>query len=48
MKKRNKRRKIYDYEYDESDEAYFSKANKYNKINFSTKNEYSHNNIRFG
>ena len=45
MKKRNKRRKIYDYEYDESEDAYFSNANKYNKINFSTKNEYSHNKI---
>lgn len=45
MKKRNKNRKIYDYEYDESEDAYFSNANKYNKINFSTKNEYSHNKI---
>ena len=45
MKKRNKKRKIYDNEYHENESPYYYNANKSNKIIYSTKNEYYNNTL---
>ena len=43
MKNRNKRRKIYDYQYPQIEDNYNYNANYYNKISYSKNNEYYNN-----